>query len=296
MAASGKSSISAAGAWGRAHPRTAAVAIAVLSFLLGAGAGGSGEAALRGDLAAARARADSVRTNADAEVDDLSAEVSSLESRISRLSADNRDLENQVTRMNAQRELPEVVGTREVDALDLQELYGWTARIVRRYSTERPGTVLAQRPAPGTMMRYGAPYTLVVAKPLPKIERVVGMWRAQAERALARWNVVVVEQVSGQRPGKVIAMSPTGGSGLLPGATVTLTIAKKAPPPPPEPEIESFSGAGCTPGYSPCLPPASDYDCSGGSGDGPEYTGYVTVTGSDPYGLDSDGDGAGCES
>lgn len=52
----------------------------------------------------------------------------------------------------------------------------------------------------------------------------------------------------------------------------------------------------CTPGYSPCLPPASDYDCAGGSGDGPKYVqGPVKVTGSDPYGLDSDNDGVGCE-
>jgi hypothetical protein len=34
---------------------------------------------------------------------------------------------------------------------------------------------------------------------------------------------------------------------------------------------------------------------AGGSGDGPEYTGPVQVVGSDPYGLDSDGDGYGCE-
>jgi hypothetical protein len=57
----------------------------------------------------------------------------------------------------------------------------------------------------------------------------------------------------------------------------------------------SSSGGNCTPGYSPCLPPASDYDCAGGGGDGPKYTGRVQVTGSDPYGLDSNGDGVGCE-
>ena len=52
----------------------------------------------------------------------------------------------------------------------------------------------------------------------------------------------------------------------------------------------------CTPGYSPCLPPASDYDCAGGAGDGPEYvSGTVRVTGADPYDLDSDDDGIGCE-
>ncbi|HEX2296251.1 MAG TPA: hypothetical protein VHN37_13210 [Actinomycetota bacterium] len=59
----------------------------------------------------------------------------------------------------------------------------------------------------------------------------------------------------------------------------------------PAPEPES-----CTEGYDPCLAPASDYDCEGGSGDGPAYTGYVTVTGYDPYDLDADGDGVGCES
>lgn len=45
-----------------------------------------------------------------------------------------------------------------------------------------------------------------------------------------------------------------------------------------------------------CLDPnASDYDCEGGSGDGPEYTGPVQSVGSDPYDLDADGDGYACE-
>jgi hypothetical protein len=47
--------------------------------------------------------------------------------------------------------------------------------------------------------------------------------------------------------------------------------------------------------YNPCLAPASDYDCEGGSGDGPLYTGPVEVTGVDIYDLDRDNDGIGCE-
>ena len=40
-----------------------------------------------------------------------------------------------------------------------------------------------------------------------------------------------------------------------------------------------------------------DYDLAGGSGNGPtDVGGQVTVTGSDPFGLDADGDGIGCES
>jgi hypothetical protein len=60
-----------------------------------------------------------------------------------------------------------------------------------------------------------------------------------------------------------------------------------------EAEYEEESTSGCD--YSPCLPPASDYDCEGGSGDGPAYTGIVEVIGTDIYGLDADGDGIGCE-
>lgn len=45
-----------------------------------------------------------------------------------------------------------------------------------------------------------------------------------------------------------------------------------------------------------CLKPnASDYDCRGGSGDGPYYTGVVRIVGPDVFRLDADGDGYGCE-
>jgi hypothetical protein len=52
----------------------------------------------------------------------------------------------------------------------------------------------------------------------------------------------------------------------------------------------------CHPSYDPCVPIASDVDCAGGSGNGPEYVeGPVRVIGRDEYGLDRDGDGIGCE-
>jgi hypothetical protein len=54
----------------------------------------------------------------------------------------------------------------------------------------------------------------------------------------------------------------------------------------------------CHPAYTPCVPIDSDVDCAGGSGNGPSYVqGPVTVInpGDDPYGLDKDGDGIGCE-
>jgi hypothetical protein len=65
----------------------------------------------------------------------------------------------------------------------------------------------------------------------------------------------------------------------------------EAPAPPSEDESD------CDPSYEgACLDPSSsDYDCEGGSGDGPDYTGTVTVVGDDHFGLDRDGDGVGCQ-
>lgn len=52
----------------------------------------------------------------------------------------------------------------------------------------------------------------------------------------------------------------------------------------------------CNSNYSGCLKQnAGDYDCSGGSGNGPNYTGVVQVIGYDEYKLDRDGDGWACE-
>jgi hypothetical protein len=51
------------------------------------------------------------------------------------------------------------------------------------------------------------------------------------------------------------------------------------------------TGHGCEPGYSPCLPRATDLNCD----DIAAAKKPVHVTGDDPYGLDADGDGSACE-
>ena len=49
------------------------------------------------------------------------------------------------------------------------------------------------------------------------------------------------------------------------------------------------SGGNCAPGYQPCVPSyPPDVDCA-------DVNGPVTVTGSDPHGLDADRDGTACE-
>jgi hypothetical protein len=48
--------------------------------------------------------------------------------------------------------------------------------------------------------------------------------------------------------------------------------------------------------YGACLKPDSeDYDCEGSGGNGPDFIrGPVYISGSDPFGLDRNGDGIGC--
>ena len=54
--------------------------------------------------------------------------------------------------------------------------------------------------------------------------------------------------------------------------------------------VAGGASASCNPNYTPCVPnSASDLNC-------PDVGHPVTVVGSDPYNLDGDGDGFGCES
>jgi hypothetical protein len=76
-----------------------------------------------------------------------------------------------------------------------------------------------------------------------------------------------------------VASSAAATAGAAPGAKQ---------PPKKQQCHQSYRGA--------CLDPrASDYDCLGGSGNGPKYTGIVRVVGPDVFRLDANGNGIGCE-
>lgn len=84
-------------------------------------------------------------------------------------------------------------------------------------------------------------------------------------------------------------------SALLAVAAVDIALAEGCAESGGETTRDSES-ARCDENYGGCVPVASDVDCAGGSGDGPAYTdGPVRVRGYDPYGLDADGDGYGCD-
>ena len=78
------------------------------------------------------------------------------------------------------------------------------------------------------------------------------------------------------------------------GESIGDLVDPTAPPPPPPPPPPAPGP--CHPSYSPCVPMASDVDCSGGGGNGPVYVvGPIRVIGPDVYRLDDDKDGVACE-
>jgi resuscitation-promoting factor RpfB len=189
--------------------------------------------------------------------------------------------------------VPDVVGKSVDDATAELEDAGFVVRVETMVTNlARTGTVMLTAPFPGSSVEVGDTVTLTVAQPFPKIPNVVGKTLANAKRALKNAGFEVgrvTQQTSSKAKGTVISQSPSGGTPARPGRTVSLVTAKPAPEP----------TSNCTPGYSPCLVyhGGADYDCYGGTGDGPYYTkpGSYTVTGPDPYGLDADNNGVGCE-
>jgi beta-lactam-binding protein with PASTA domain len=164
--------------------------------------------------------------------------------------------------------------------------------IDRQPSSKRKDTVLKQGVREGTELEPGSSVALVVAAPYPRVPSVVGRQEASAIKKLKNAGFKIKKTTQTRTSGKdgvVLSQSRAGGTRAKPMSVVRIVISNVQRSP------DDGGSRNCTPGYSPCLPPAYDYDCRGGRGNGPEYTGRVHVRGADPYELDDDGDGIGCD-
>jgi beta-lactam-binding protein with PASTA domain len=171
----------------------------------------------------------------------------------------------------------------------------------------------ADRPATSSTTTSSVPTTSTT--PPTTVQRVevpdlTGMELATAKGALAGRGLkaTVRYRATDRSPaGTVISQSRTSGAGVPAGSRITLVVAKAPPPPPPTtapattapPPPTTAPERDCDPSYpDDCLDSdAADYDGAGGSGNGPEYVdGPVRVRPPDPFDLDREGDGWGCES
>jgi hypothetical protein len=186
--------------------------------------------------------------------------------------------------------VPDTEGLKLAKAQKMLMNAGLSVQIEEEFSHDPAGSVIGQEPSPGSEVPDGAVVHLLVARAFPKIPNVVGESLAHARRILEDAGFDVGDlrkQASSQPKDTVLSQTPVAGTDAQPGRNVNLVIAK--------PATTGDDNTDCQ-GYYPCIRPGPDVDCAGGSGDGPRYiSGPVQVTGSDPYGLDSDNDGWGCE-
>lgn len=105
-----------------------------------------------------------------------------------------------------------------------------------RYSSKPKSTVIGVEPKeygkPGTEIPSGNTVTLVLAKAIPTVPKVLGLQAEKATRELKDkgYSVRTQSSISSAAPGSVIAQSVPGGTKAIPErTTVKLTVAK--PPP-----------------------------------------------------------------
>ncbi len=99
-----------------------------------------------------------------------------------------------------------------------------------------PGTVLSQRPAPGSAVKRGATIALLYAPEaaMAAVPELVGLTLAAAERRILDAGMALGErryrEIEDRPDGTVIAQDPLPGAAVHPGgATITLTIARRKP-------------------------------------------------------------------
>jgi len=100
-----------------------------------------------------------------------------------------------------------------------------------RYSNQERSTVIAQSPAPGTLIAEGSGVLVTLsAGPAPvAVPRVLGFSTADAESSLRQLGLRAAPKpvpAPGVTPGSITAQTPPPGVKLIPGSTVELSVAE----------------------------------------------------------------------
>ena len=138
--------------------------------------------------------------------------------------------------------VPEVVGSTEAAAVKALEAKGFRVQTRNVVSRQKAGTVLAQRPAPGSRLARGSTVTVNISRGLVTVPDTIGQSRETAVAAVRGAGLEPRAFVvpSSQPEGTVLAQRPRAGVKVPGGATVRLnvsggTASGGAPPPPPPP-------------------------------------------------------------
>ncbi|HET8528652.1 MAG TPA: PBP1A family penicillin-binding protein, partial [Gaiellaceae bacterium] len=123
-------------------------------------------------------------------------------------------------------EVPNVVGLSVSRARGRLRAQPLTAQLIYKPAApgERPGVVLKQFPASGTLSSYGR-VTLVLAKPLHgTVPKIVGLDLPLAKSRLAERKLNVDVRYAKGTAGRVLEQRPSAGAAAAPGMTVRITV------------------------------------------------------------------------
>lgn len=129
------------------------------------------------------------------------------------------------------RTVPNVVGMNSASARSTLSNAGFQATGVDQPSSQPGGTVISQTPAAGTTLASGSTVTIAISSGMVKstVPNVVGLSEAAAKTKLATSGFVAsVGYQSGSPVNVVVSQSPSAGSKLSAGSTVSIVINKTA--------------------------------------------------------------------
>ncbi len=141
--------------------------------------------------------------------------------------------------------VPTLVGLTRAEAMNALTGAGLKLGSLDQKASDLPAdTVLSSDPPEGTLVDKDSAVSLVVSSGKVKVPDVVNKTEAQAKADLgnAGFNVVVITQEDGSvDAGTVLAQSPSAGTLLGAGKTVTITVSTEPPPPTSPPPSQSAS-------------------------------------------------------
>ncbi len=160
--------------------------------------------------------------------------------------------------------MPDVTGLAAADAVKALQQRKLVATLQQVSSTEAPGTVVAQDPAPGKRAKPGTKVTLQVAKGQTSVSvpDVTGHSSQDAVNDLrnAGLSATVVRVPSSQPAGSVVAQNPAAGTKVARGSAVRLNVARASAA---ATTTQATTRATTTASTTTTKPPASGNDYTG---------------------------------
>jgi hypothetical protein len=196
--------------------------------------------------------------------------------------------------------VPNVVGMTAAKAEDTLDDKNLNAELRAVPRDDGRCKVVSQSPKPGSEVEEDGRVALRCEVRVP---RVVGSKARTAETRLVDVGLDprFVNEPADYDLGRCRVSGQSKARWAVPDTNVRLRLRCTAPRREPQvatlPEPPTEPASECDPNYEgACLDPDSpDYDCEGGEGDGPDYTGPVTVVGEDHHDLNRDPDALACE-